>query len=465
MKKRTLFIASMCIIILISCLTACAGTQENPGQQEEKPPDTSGEMITVSPPDRIQLVFSLWGDPAEQDATQDALNVYNNLQDKVWVTALQIPNEEYADVLQYMATAGIMPDAGMALEPTVIGWARNGLLMPLDIYEGQEHRPLEYLAFRDGGETVAYSAANEILALWFNRDMFDKAEIDYPPVTLDTAWTWDEFIETAKKLTFDSNGNNPGDEGFNKNRIVQYGAYVNQWTWQLEAWSLSNGGKWFSEDGQSIIFDDAAIEGMQKVLDLHLVHNVAPFIAATSDTGFADSIGTGNVAMATEGQWAVGFYADMDINYGVAVLPYIQRKVNIATGGPVVVFAGTEHPEEVAEFVRWYTDEENNFALIEAGWWMPTKMNWYEEPLLTTWIDDVPLRARLPAEAYRTAIKDAAMDLNVTRSAGWYFTPNTIDIINRILNPAMVEAINGNKTVKQVIEEVRPAMEAALKGE
>ena len=453
-KIATIF----CLVLLLLFVVACAGASNKDDS------DTPKQMLTVSPPDRIQLVFSIWGDPAEQETTQDALNVYNNLQDKVWVSALQIPNEEYASVLQIMAAGGNMPDAGMALESTVIGWAREGLLMSIDIFAGQQNRPLEYLAFKDGGKTVAYSGANEVLALWYNRDMFDKAGVEYPPVTIDTAWTWNEFIEVAKKLTFDTNGNNPGDPGFDRNNIVQYGAYVNQWTWQLEVWSLSNGGRWFSEDGKSIIFDSAAIEGIQKVVDLHLVHNVAPFNPGTADAGFANSIAAGNVAMTTEGQWAAGFYTDVNIDYGVAILPYMKSKANIVTGGPVVVFAGTSHPEEVADFVRWYTDEENNFGPIEAGWWMPTKQNWYEEPLLTRWIDDVESRARLPASAYRTAIVDVALDLNITRSTGWYYTPNTYEIINGVLNPAMVEAINGTKTVAQVIEEVRPAMEAALKG-
>jgi len=466
MKKIRRYIPVLYIVMLMVTIIACTGTSgsfDQTGEPQYTPAQTPADSQGGSS-DRIQLVFSLWGDPAEQDAAQEALNVYNNMQDSVWVNALQIPNEEYADVLETMAIAGIMPDAGMAHEATVIGWARNGLLMPIDLFEGLVYKPLEYLAFKDGSNTVAYSAANEVLALWFNRDLFDAADIDYPPVTLDNAWSWDEFIDVAKKLTFDSNGNTPNDPHFNKDNIVQYGAYVNQWTWQLEVWSLSNGGRWFSDDGGTLVFDDAAVEAMQKVFDLYLVHNAAPFVAATSDTGFGDSIGKGNVAMATEGQWAVGFYADSDINYGVAVLPYMKQKVNIATGGPVVVFAGTQHPVEVADFVRWYTEEENNFSLIEAGWWMPTKSNWYEEPLLSKWIDDVPLRARLPADAYRSAIVDVALDFSVTRSAGWYYTPNTIEIINRILNPALVDAIRGNKTVAQVIEEVRPAMEDAIRG-
>ena len=462
MKKGKKIIVLICIAALLFGIAACAKTEAPPADTGQAPADTTEPAAGND--GRIELVFSLWGDVAEQETTQGVLDVYNNLQDTVYVKALQIPNEEYADVLQTMATAGNMPDCGMVNEPTMIGWARDGMLMPIDIYEGQENRPLDYLAFKDAGKTVGYSVANEVLALWYNRDLFDEAGIDYPPVTSDTAWSWDEFIEVAKKLTFDSKGNNPGDPGFNKEDIVQYGAYVNQWTWQLEVWALSNGGKWFSDDGTSIVFDDAAIEGMQKVIDLHLVHNVAPLNPATTDNGFGDSLGAGNVAMCTEGQWATGFGASTDINYGVAVLPYMERKANICTGGPVAVFAGTKYPDEVADFLRWYSDEEMNFGTIEAGWWMPTKYDWYKEPLLTRWVDDNELRAKLPAAAYRSAIVDVALDLSITQSTGWYYTPNTYEIINRTLNPAMVEAINGTKTVKEVVEANRSAMEAALAG-
>jgi len=441
----------MSMTFLLFALIACAETA-----------DTS-EPLTESPPDRIQLVFSLWGDPAELDTTQEALNIYNNLQDEVWVTAIQIAQEEYAERLLTMASGGNLPDCGMVDERTTIGWAREGLLLQYDIYAGQPIKPKDGITFRDGGEVVAYSVASEILALWFNKDMFDEAGIDHPPVTIDTAWSWDEFIEVARQLTFDSNGRNPGDSGFDKNNIVQYGVYVNQWAWQLEVWVLSNGGRWYSQDGTSIVFDDAAIEAMQMVYDLHLVHNVAPYNSAQTDNGFHDSLGEGNVAMATDGQWATGFASSLDIDYGVGVLPYMKQQANITAGGPVGIFAGTAHPEAAADFLRWYSDPENNFGPIVDGWWMPNMMNWFtDESLLARWIDDVPIRARIPASSYRTAMADVAIHPS-TQPTGWYYTPNT-DHIDRILISALVEAINGNKTVKEVIEEVRPQLEAAIRG-
>ena len=462
-KTKRFLVYLLCALMALSAF-ACTPAATPPAEPTAPPP-ASPTQEPAAKPEKITITFSLWGDPAEQETTQKALDVYNEQQDKVYVKAMQIGRDEYNEKLQTMATSGEMPDCGMVAEDTVIGWAKDGLLSDVDIYAGQENLPLDYLAFKYGGKTVAYSAANEVLALWYNKQMFDDAGVPYPPATLDEAWTWDEFIEVAKKLTIDANGKHPGEAGFDKNNIVQYGAYVNQYTWQLEVWAHSNGGSFFSPDGKSVTFDDAAVEAMQKVFDLHLVENVAPLNDGTQDNGFASSLGAGNVAMCTEGQWATGFRgAGFDgIDYGVGVLPYMKQKANICTGGPTGVFATSQHPEEAAEFLRWYNSEENNFGTILAGWWMPTKLNWYTDAaLLKSWVDDCELRQPLTAEAYKTAIVDVALDFDVTKSTAWYYTPNTYEVLVKTLQPALVEAINGSKTAKDVVASVRDAMQAEL---
>ena len=461
-KLLALLLCAMMLSALFACAQPAAPATEEPAAEATEAP--AAEATEAPAAEKITITFSLWGDPAEQETTQKALDVYNNSQDKVYVKALQIGRDEYNEKLQTMATAGEMPDCGMVAEDTVIAWARDGLLSDVDVYAGQENLPLDYLAFKYNGKTVAYSSANDVLALWYNKAMFDAAGLPYPPATLDKAWTWDEFVAVAKQLTIDNNGKHPGDAGFNKDNIVQYGAYVNQYTWQLEVWALSNGGSFFSPDGKSVVFDDAAVEAIQKVVDLHLKDYVAPLNDGTQDNGFASSLGAGNVAMCTEGQWATGFRTGLEgIDYGVAVLPYMKDKVTIATGGPTGVFATTKYPTEAADFLRWYNSEENNIGTIMAGWWMPTKMNWYtDETLLKSWVDDCELRAALPADAYKTAIVDVALDTNVTHQTAWYFTPNTFEVLTKTLQPALVEAINGTKTVKEVIDSVRDAMQSAL---
>ncbi len=469
MKKR--WIALILAAALVS-LPACSATLEartaSPTPNESPSEDTAtSEPPSADPSDPVEIVFSTWGDPSEQDSMQAAIDVFNNRQDKIHVTVTQMPHETYAVDIQTMFEAGSLPDCGMVEEGTAIGWARQGLLKEYDIYEGQEEKPFDYLAFKNGGQTVAYSTANEILCLWYNKKMFDDASVPYPPSSLDMAWTWDEFVATAKLLTLDANGRNATEAGFDASNIVQYGAYVNQWAWQLEVWALSNGGRFFSEDGNTVVFDDAAIEGLQKVVDLHLKDGVAPFIDGTMDGGFYRSLGAGNVAMCTDGQWTVGNRQSSynpegtEIDYGVAVLPYMKTKANICVGSPVGLFATTEHPEEAAEFLRWYGNPENNMNTIEAGWWMPNLTSWYTDAdLLAQWIAAEP---RVPlGDAYQTAVVDVALDTSVMQSTCWFYTPNTSEILKTLLPGKMVEAIYGDKTVKQVIDENRAAMQEIL---
>ena len=130
--------------------------------------------------------------------------------------------------------------------------------------------------------------------------MFDAAGLDYPSAT--EAMTWDEFVTLAKTLTLDANGNNALSPDFDKENIKQYGCVVDNWTWQLEVWALSNGGRWFTEDGSACTINDPkVIESIQKVADLTLVENCMPYNAGLEDNGMQRSLLTGTVAMATAG--------------------------------------------------------------------------------------------------------------------------------------------------------------------
>ena len=131
MKKQTVRIIVMVLcLVMLAGIAACGGdgnpspsgnapetgnNSPSPGGNSNNQGNASTSPNDSSSPDseRIELVFSLWGDPAEQEVTQEALDVYNNLQDKVYVKALQIGRDEYNEKLQTMYTSGDMPDCGM----------------------------------------------------------------------------------------------------------------------------------------------------------------------------------------------------------------------------------------------------------------------------------------------------------------------------------------------------------------
>lgn len=444
--------------------TENSGNKGNTGNTATKSAEPA--KTSEASAEKVKIVYSMWGSAAEGNTTQKVADRFNASQDKIEVEVQAIPWENYMTKLNTLATAGQLPDTGMLKEDGVIQWSSEGMLNDVSaMYEGSDSKPLDSLAYKHKGNTVAYAAANEILLLYYNKDMFDKAGVAYPPAVLDQAWTWDEFVETAKKLTIDKNGKHPGEDGFDEQGIVQFGASVENLPWQLEAWALSNGGGFYSEDGSEVrIGEDASMEAIQRVADLYLKDHVAPLSVGQTDDGIQRTVIAGTVAMATNGQWNVGTSLNSakeeGLNYGVAVLPYMKDKVTISTGGANVVFSQTKHPKEAMEWLKWYNSEENNWELISSGIWMPTLDKWYKDETLTRkWVENPNFP---PYDEYKSAVVDYAQS-PAARPAAWFYTNYTTDF-NTLLGSVLGDVWTGKTTAKEAITKNLEALKAVHAG-
>jgi len=446
MKKRVLLTVLLCTLLAV--VLPAAGTKE------------------AAAVEKVKITYSFWGTPDEGAAVQKVADRFNASQDRIVVEIMAIPHDTYVTKLNTLATARNLPDCGIMSEAGVLQFAENGLLHDItDMYGVGDAKPLDSLAFRYQGKPVAYSAANEVLLMFYNKDMFDKAGVPYPPTDAKNAWTWDEFVHNAKLLTLDANGNNATSRAFNPNAIVQYGCMVENLTWQLEVWALSNGGGFYTADGSKVIINEAAaVDAIQKVADLHLVHHVAPLSTGLTDDGIQRSLIAGTCAMSTNGAWNVGTSLASaraeGLNYGVGVLPYMKEKVTICTGGPNVVFSQTKNPKEAMEWVKWYMQEENSWELIETGIWMPILDKWYTDEALTRkWVENPNFP---PYDDYKSAVVDYAREYS--RSTSWYYVNNTNDF-NTLLGSLLGEVWTGRRTAKAAIEQGYTQLVSAFKGE
>ena len=411
---------------------------------------------------RIHITYSFWGNQTEAESVQKALDEFNAMQDKIFVEPMQIPNEEYTQTLVNYAIAGQLPDCGMVNENAVLYFARNGVMADVSkMYEGEALQPMECITFKDGETPVGYSSSNEILVLYYNKAMFDAANEPYP--SADKPYTWAEFVEVAKRLTLDKNGKHPGEEGFDKDNIVQYGCFVNNWTWQMEVWALSNGGAWFSEDGKEVkINSPEAIESIQKVADLALVEHVAPLNVIPEDNGVGVGIGSGTVAMTTDGTWRLGTdFPNLGIDYGIAPLPMMKEQVTLCTSGLTGVFNG-KNQEAAYEFVKWYTREESNWdALVLPGIWLPKSEYYYNtEEGINAWLGNEKYPYNHDMETGKKVLVDYTM--NYAKPACWYYTPNTQITTNEILFTALQSVWAGERTAEDVINEIYPELCEAI---
>ncbi|MBJ8192647.1 sugar ABC transporter substrate-binding protein, partial [Bacillus cereus] len=87
--------------------------------------------------------------------------------------------------------------------------------------------------------------------------------------------TWEQFLETAQKLTIDKAGNNALSPNFDASNIKQYGVRFDTWMWHLLV--PSNNASVISDKGDSLNLESPdVIEAVQKMADLINVYHVAP---------------------------------------------------------------------------------------------------------------------------------------------------------------------------------------------
>lgn len=458
MKKK---IVSAMLAVTLTAALALTGCGSNGNSTSDSTPaaqdSASGESAGSG--DRVKITYAQWGNETETAATQAVADKFNSEQDRIEVEVVKIDHDTYVTKLNAMATAGELPDTAIMSEAGVLKFAENGLLADIsDMYGEGDAKPLDSLTFKYQGTPVAYSAANEILNLWYNIDLLkevcDKQGLDVnemtPPASADAAWDWDTFVKTAQMLTLDINGKNALDPAFDANNIDIYGCTINTLPWQLEVWALSNAGGYYNADGTACTIDsDATVEALQKIADLSEVYHCAPPVTSAANA-LESSLGSKKVVMATDGAWNVGTFLgpNADFTYGVGVLPYMKEKVTICTGGPNVVFATTEHPEEAMEWLKWYYQEENSWSLIEAGTWMPILDSWYTDAEKTDkWISNPNYPEK---EMYKSAVVDYAK--NNSKSTSWYYVNGTEEF-NATLETVFSSVWAGEKSMKDAIAE------------
>lgn len=209
MKKIiALLLCLLMIVGMVACATNTDNNDQTDGSQDTTPAtenSDSSDDTNGNDGDVVTITYSYWGTPDEAASVQAVADKFHEEYPNIKVEVMAIPNEEYVTKLNTMATAGELPDCGIMNESGVLDFASDGLLYDISaMYEGADSMPLDSITFKSEGKPVAYSAANEVLSLYYNKDMFDAAGLDYPSAT--EAMTWDEFVTLAKTLTLDANG-------------------------------------------------------------------------------------------------------------------------------------------------------------------------------------------------------------------------------------------------------------------
>ncbi len=159
------------------------------------------------------------------------------------------------------------------------------------------------------------------MVIYYNTKAFERAGVE-PPTA---GWTWEEFRETAQKLTLDANGNNATSPDFDSENVVQWGFRVRRFAfeWLYRVWQ--NGSDVISPDGTTAsgyLDSPESIEAITWLRDMVTEAKAAPppttLDQMIQQLGFLDRFLKGDFAMFDRGHWElVGLRANANFEEGV----------------------------------------------------------------------------------------------------------------------------------------------------
>ncbi|MCW6006400.1 sugar ABC transporter substrate-binding protein [Micromonospora sp. CPCC 205371] len=416
----------------------------------------------------IQLQFMYWGSTFEQKAVEKMLKAFEESNSGTKVKPLFTP-DEYDVKLNTLVASGNVPDVGYVPMAMSYRLAEQGKLVNLFSYLDKYPQLASYLpdAYLWYGKDKLHgvATANEIELLWYSKAAIAEAGISTPPAQASSAWTWDQLVENAYKLTVDQSGKHPDESGFNAKQVRQFGisssiTYAAAWYGFLR----SNGADFADPTGTKCLLDTPeAIEVFQNLQDLIYKHRVAPGpgqLAATGDDvpGTNILLKTKRVAMIVDGHWSLLDMNESKVDYGIGVLPkYDQPFTTSQVAGASAVFAGSKNVEEAIELFAFHIDPRY-VDLYKQGLWMPQERKYYEDQGA---IDSWTKNDSHPPE-FRTAVVDYARDHGVPDLRGRL---KNLSVINSdVLTPALQEIETGKRPAAVVLKEVAPKITSRMQG-
>lgn len=283
---------------------------------------------------------------------------------------------EYGNSYVNQVASGNTPDIiGSAIE----GFATissTGTLIDLGAYAANDAGAQEVMAGIDenmlnGMRTKATGELNFFPTQWnnivmyYNKDMFDAAGVDYPS----DDWTWDDFLETAKALTLiDDDGN-----------VTQYGYFVPGFNFGLMPWYMTNSASLLDENWEESAVDTPEFrETLEFLGDLILEHEVAP--------AFEGGVGTerftaDQVAMFSAGHWPVpAIKAAGMTNVGVQHMPMNTVQTTVFGIGGLAITNAAENPDLAWAFVAELTGDDYQQDLVNVGAAIPSMRSFATTP-------------------------------------------------------------------------------------
>lgn len=314
---------------------------------------------------KVVIRFSVWGGAVEKNIWEKTIEAFEKKYPDIKIK-LEILSSGYKDKLHTMLASETAPDVFYTDHSSMFyKFVSKNVLLNLDPYIESDKEinlddffPQALDMFRVQGHLYAFPKDLHTFVLYYNKDVFDRAGINYP----DESWNWNKFLEISKKLTVDRDGDGV---------IDQHG-----FVWDPRYWIIlvyQNGGSLFNKEKNRALMDDKKVIEAINFLNNTVQSKISINPGSVKYSELNQMFSIGKVAMFISGVWVGAEFRKSNFNWDVAPLPFGKLRATALVGSGPVIYSKTRHPKEAYEFAKFTVSVEAEKIYSELGVSIPTR--------------------------------------------------------------------------------------------
>jgi multiple sugar transport system substrate-binding protein len=372
LNQKRLF-AVLLVLVFASVLAVPVQAQGDEGSVIQPVPCAEGGELTMWVWDENWA--AIIGDSIEAWQAEYCPDAEVDLQVQPW--------GQYWDLLQTNAAGGDLPDVFNMSQDRFYFYADNGALLDLQPYWDEYGVDttvwgtglVDPYRWGEAGDLYAGPVNWDTIAIYYNKDMFDAAGLEYP--TAD--WTWDDFAVAAEALTDADN------DVYGALPYLEFQAGYPNW---IAATGITPVVE--ADHSACTLTDPGSIEALEYLkglLDAGYLPTVSVVGGTSADDAFA-FWASERVAMITGGSWKLpDAFEQIGFNWDVVQLPKhpeTGRSRSILHAVGYVASDRTENPDLAANLILYLVSDESQQFFAEGGGVAPANPS---PALQQLWID------------------------------------------------------------------------------
>ncbi len=434
MKRKWVLAVAMAALMIMS-LAACGKRNETVEDEMTAAEGTEEKEVSEDP-----LVVAIWDTNQEPGLTK----IIQDFTEETGIKAeIQVtPWAQYWTMLEAGATGGSLPDVFWMNSNEITRYSEYEMLLDLtDRIAGSDKVdlskfPQDIVDIYNWKGEKQYAVPKDIdtIALWYNKTMFDEANLSYP----DETWTWDDFRSACEKLT-KADGSQFGYATTPSEGQAGWGNIV-----------YDMGGYIISEDKKTSGYDqENTIKALEFVTDF-VKDGLTPDYETMTENSTSALFEAGKIAMTTQGSWMLAELCNNDYvkqNCDIAVLPkdaVTGRRVSIYNGLGWAAAANTENPDEAWALIEYLGSQKAQQKQADLG----VVISAYEGTV-SNWVNAYP---DFNLQAYLDMMDDLIIRPYSKTTVTW----------ENMASEKLIAAWTGKKSIAEVCADIAAEMNGYL---